>query len=143
MSTQASAYGSGGEGRAPSAHAGPGGEVRAPSAYAGPGGRGLIALIEENCTSCDVCARECPAWCITIESHAETDNSTATGRGRARAYQVLDRFEIDYALCMFCGICIDVCPFDALEWVAATVPPARARPALVVGKDTLDAWNTR
>jgi NADH-quinone oxidoreductase subunit I len=29
---------------------------------------------------------------------------------------VLDRFAIDYALCMYCGICIDVCPFDALFW---------------------------
>ncbi len=29
---------------------------------------------------------------------------------------VLDRFAIDYALCMYCGICIDACPFDALFW---------------------------
>jgi NADH-quinone oxidoreductase subunit I len=29
---------------------------------------------------------------------------------------VLDRFAIDFALCMYCGICVDVCPFDALFW---------------------------
>jgi NADH-quinone oxidoreductase subunit I len=29
---------------------------------------------------------------------------------------VLDRFAIDYALCMYCGICVEVCPFDALFW---------------------------
>jgi NADH-quinone oxidoreductase subunit I len=29
---------------------------------------------------------------------------------------VLDRFAIDFSLCMYCGICIDVCPFDALFW---------------------------
>ena len=29
---------------------------------------------------------------------------------------MLDRFAIDYALCMYCGICIEVCPFDALFW---------------------------
>jgi NADH-quinone oxidoreductase subunit I len=29
---------------------------------------------------------------------------------------VLDRFDIDYALCMYCGICVEVCPFDALFW---------------------------
>src|SRR5262249_2731635 len=23
---------------------------------------------------------------------------------------------IDYALCMYCGICVEVCPFDALFW---------------------------
>jgi NADH-quinone oxidoreductase subunit I len=30
--------------------------------------------------------------------------------------QKLDRFDIDYALCMYCGICVEVCPFDALFW---------------------------
>ena len=29
---------------------------------------------------------------------------------------VLDRFDIDFALCMYCGICVEVCPFDALFW---------------------------
>jgi NADH-quinone oxidoreductase subunit I len=29
---------------------------------------------------------------------------------------MLDRFAIDYSLCMYCGICIEVCPFDALHW---------------------------
>jgi NADH-quinone oxidoreductase subunit I len=29
---------------------------------------------------------------------------------------MLDRFAIDFSLCMYCGICIEVCPFDALEW---------------------------
>ena len=38
------------------------------------------------------------------------------GGGRARSQMVLDRFAIDYALCMFCGICVEVCPFDALFW---------------------------
>jgi NADH-quinone oxidoreductase subunit I len=30
--------------------------------------------------------------------------------------QFLDRFDIDYSLCMYCGICVEVCPFDALFW---------------------------
>ena len=29
---------------------------------------------------------------------------------------MLDRFDIDFSLCMYCGICIEVCPFDALHW---------------------------
>ena len=29
---------------------------------------------------------------------------------------MLDRFAIDFSLCMYCGICIEVCPFDALHW---------------------------
>jgi NADH-quinone oxidoreductase subunit I len=28
----------------------------------------------------------------------------------------LDRFAIDFSLCMYCGICIEVCPYDALFW---------------------------
>ncbi|WP_243766852.1 4Fe-4S binding protein, partial [Streptomyces sp. GC420] len=35
---------------------------------------------------------------------------------RERSRNVLDRFAIDFSLCMYCGICIEVCPFDALFW---------------------------
>jgi NADH-quinone oxidoreductase subunit I len=80
-----------------------------------PRSRGVIALTEENCTVCMLCARECPDWCIYIDSHKE-ELPPATEGGRARSHNVLDRFAIDYSLCMYCGICIDVCPFDALFW---------------------------
>ena len=79
-----------------------------------PRSRGVIALLEENCTSCMLCARECPDWCIFIDSHKETVEPP--GGGRSRQVKVLDRFDIDYALCMYCGICVEVCPFDALFW---------------------------
>ena len=75
--------------------------------------RGVIALLEENCTSCMLCARECPDWCIYIDSHSE--EVTVPG-GRSRTRHVLDRFAIDFSLCMYCGICVEVCPFDALYW---------------------------
>ena len=77
--------------------------------------RGVIALIEENCTVCMLCARECPDWCIYIDSHKETLPATTEG-GRERQRNVLDRFAIDFSLCMYFGICIEVCPFDALHW---------------------------
>jgi NADH-quinone oxidoreductase subunit I len=80
-----------------------------------PRSRGVIALLEENCTSCMLCARECPDWCIYIDSHKETIPATTEG-GRERQRNVLDRFAIDFSLCMYCGICIEVCPFDALHW---------------------------
>jgi NADH-quinone oxidoreductase subunit I len=79
-----------------------------------PRSRGVIALLEENCTVCMLCARECPDWCIYIDSHKET--LPAQGGGRERQRNVLDRFAIDFSLCMYCGICIEVCPFDALFW---------------------------
>ena len=33
-----------------------------------------------------------------------------------RVRNVLDRFAIDFSLCMYCGICIEACPYDALFW---------------------------
>ncbi len=77
--------------------------------------RGVIALKEENCTVCMLCGRECPDWCIYIDSHKETLAPKREG-GRPRKRNVLDRFAIDYALCMYCGICVEVCPYDALFW---------------------------
>src|SRR5919202_3042808 len=76
--------------------------------------RGVIALIEENCTVCMLCSRECPDWCIYIDSHKEVVAPKEGGRARTR--NILDRFAIDFALCMYCGICVEVCPFDALYW---------------------------
>src|SRR5829696_4061423 len=76
--------------------------------------RGVIALIEENCTVCMLCSRECPDWCIYIDSHKEQVAPKEGGRARTR--NILDRFAIDFALCMHCGICVEVCPFDALHW---------------------------
>ena len=76
--------------------------------------RGVIALKEANCTVCYKCSRECPDWCIYIDAHKETHEPA--GGGRARSAKILDRFAIDYALCMYCGICVEACPFDALFW---------------------------
>jgi NADH-quinone oxidoreductase subunit I len=80
-----------------------------------PRSRGVIALKEENCTVCMLCARECPDWCIYIEGHKEERKPKQEGK-RAKKFNVLDRFAIDYALCMYCGICVEVCPYDALFW---------------------------
>ena len=56
-----------------------------------PRTRGVIALVEENCTVCMLCARECPDWCIYIDSHKETIPAPPGG-GRERTRNVLDRF---------------------------------------------------
>jgi NADH-quinone oxidoreductase subunit I len=82
-----------------------------------PRSRGAIGLLAENCTVCMLCARECPDWCIYIDSHKETvpPPPDAAG-GRPRSRNQLDRFAIDFSLCMYCGICIEACPFDALFW---------------------------
>ena len=88
-----------------------------------PRSRGVIALLEENCTVCMLCARECPDWCIYIDSHKEVVPAPPGGTDQTR--NVLDRFAIDFSLCMYCGICVEVCPFDAL----LLVPGVRVRRA--------------
>lgn len=80
-----------------------------------PRARGVISLDAEACTVCMLCARECPDWCIYIEGHKEEAPPSKPG-GRVRTRNELDRFAIDFALCMYCGICVEVCPFDALFW---------------------------
>ena len=77
--------------------------------------RGVIALREDNCTSCMLCVRSCPDWCIYIEAHKTLAPPRRAG-GAPRKVNIVDRFDIDYALCMYCGICVEVCPFDALFW---------------------------
>ena len=57
------------------------------------------------CVSCDICAKECPPKCITIVR--DTD---AQGKPLKRP----KTFDIDFSICMNCGICEEVCPFDAI-----------------------------
>jgi NADH-quinone oxidoreductase subunit I len=99
--------------------------------------RSSIGLLEENCTVCMLCVRECPDWCITIEAHKE-ERTPPTG-GRPRQTNQLDAFTIDFGLCLYCGICVDVCPFDALFWAPAIEPAATSRAGLVHGRDLLRA----
>jgi NADH-quinone oxidoreductase subunit I len=89
-----------------------------------------IRLIEPACTSCMICARECPSWCISIDSHTEpVADLPASARERTR--NVLDRFAIDWSLCMYCGICVEECPYDALEWAGDLTQPGSSSESLV------------
>jgi NADH-quinone oxidoreductase subunit I len=100
--------------------------------------RGVIALIEENCTVCMLCSRECPDWCIYIDSHKEQVAPKEGGRARTR--NILDRFAIDFALCMYCGICVEVCPFDALHWSPEFEYAEHRIENLTHEMDTLRKW---
>jgi NADH-quinone oxidoreductase subunit I len=102
--------------------------------------RGVIALLEDNCTVCMLCARECPDWCLFIESHQETRDPGDGGRQKTTA--VLDRFAIDYSLCMYCGICVEVCPFDALFWAPEYRYAESSLADLLHESDRLGGWLT-
>jgi NADH-quinone oxidoreductase subunit I len=99
----------------------------------------VIALREDNCTSCMLCARSCPDWCIYIEGHKELAPPRRAG-GKPRQVNKLDRFDIDYALCMYCGICVEVCPFDALFWSPEYEYSEPRIADLLHDKDKLGEW---
>jgi NADH-quinone oxidoreductase subunit I len=101
--------------------------------------RGVIAMLEENCTVCMLCARECPDWCIYIEGHNDLAPPRREG-GKPRKANVLDRFDIDYSLCMYCGICVEVCPFDALFWSPEYEYSETNIADLLHDKDRLGDW---
>jgi NADH-quinone oxidoreductase subunit I len=50
--------------------------------------------------------------CIYIEESAPRKIDKATGIAVGGAMQ---RYAIDYAKCMFCGLCIDPCPTDCIH----------------------------
>ena len=75
--------------------------------------RGTIALDQVACTSCLVCIRDCPTKCMSLTSHVEERQE---GGRRPTKVNILETFEIDFGLCMYCGICVDVCPHEALFW---------------------------
>jgi NADH-quinone oxidoreductase subunit I len=100
--------------------------------------RGVIALKQENCTVCYKCSRACPDWCIYIDAHKEQHDPAGGGKGRS--VKVLDRFAIDYALCMYCGICVEVCPFDALFWSPEFEYAEYDIHSMTHEKDRLEEW---
>jgi NADH-quinone oxidoreductase subunit I len=100
--------------------------------------RGVIGLLAENCTVCMLCAKECPDWCIYIESHKEPVEPVEGSR--QRTHNVLDRFAIDFSLCMYCGICIEVCPFDALSWSPEFEYSGYEARELIHERDLLRDW---
>ena len=65
---------------------------------------------EPYCTGCMVCVRECPTQCMSAEMK---DNPLYPLKSRRR--KIIDSFEINLARCILCGICVDVCSFDAIE----------------------------
>src|SRR6266536_486385 len=94
--------------------------------------RGVIALLEENCTVCMLCSRECPDWCIYIDSHKETVAPKEGGRARTR--NILDRFAID------CALCVEVCPVDALYWSPECEYAKYSHEPLTHEKERLREW---
>ena len=63
------------------------------------------------CVACKICEVECPPQCIHIVMEKDSQGRPVKAHGRTLPKQ----FDIDMSICMSCRICVDVCPFDAIE----------------------------
>ena len=75
-------------------------EVRPVPVYA----RTNLLWFEERCTGCSTCAQACPDGCILVATSQDAE-------GRRN----IDRYEIDFRICMYCGLCTEACPYEAIQ----------------------------
>ncbi|MEE8471385.1 MAG: NADH-quinone oxidoreductase subunit I [Dehalococcoidia bacterium] len=78
------------------------------------------------CTGCATCAKSCPHGIIHIETSRNGDNK-----------YVVDRIEFDTGRCMFCGLCVEVCPFNALYMGQSYEESRYSRRLLWADRETL------
>jgi NADH-quinone oxidoreductase subunit I len=65
---------------------------------------------EPACTGCQVCMRYCPTECMTVTMK---DNPLMK-EGKSQRKKIVGNFEIKLERCIVCGICVEVCNFDAI-----------------------------
>lgn len=86
---------------------------------------------DDRCTACASCAKYCPLGIIEIVTHPAGENMQA-GENYA-----IDKFDIDIGRCMFCGLCVEACPYDALHMGTDFEKGTYSRVDLVLDKETL------
>jgi NADH-quinone oxidoreductase subunit I len=61
------------------------------------------------CTACKACERACPHGVIVVEGERNPDRES-------KKKMLVTRFTWDAGRCLFCGLCVEACNFDALRW---------------------------
>lgn len=86
---------------------------------------------EERCTGCANCAKYCPLGIIKIVT---VPGGIDVQEGESYA---IETFDIDTGRCMFCALCVEACPFDALHMGTNFELSNFQREALVITKEEL------
>ena len=86
---------------------------------------------EERCTGCASCAKYCPLGIIIIET---SPSETAPQQGDKYRLEV---FDIQIFQCMFCGLCVEACPYDALFMGSGFEQGQYSRKQMVITIDQL------
>lgn len=63
-----------------------------------------LLWFEERCTGCSTCAQACPDGCILVQTSPREDGTLN-----------IERYEIDFRICMYCGLCTEACPYQAIQ----------------------------
>jgi NADH-quinone oxidoreductase subunit I len=61
------------------------------------------------CVACQICEKECPPKCIYI---VKSKDKKPDYLGKPQLHPAI--FDIDLSVCMSCGICAEVCPFESI-----------------------------
>ena len=86
---------------------------------------------EERCTGCASCAKYCPLGIIKIVTEPSETAPTQGDKYR------LEVFDINIAQCMFCGLCVEACPYDALFMGSGFEQGQYSRKEMFIGLDQL------
>ncbi len=56
------------------------------------------------CTACLICVKECPDHILSIAVSRTADGG-----------KHIDSYRYELGACMMCGLCVEACPYDAIE----------------------------